>query len=253
MPTTDTLVLLHGLGRTSRSMRRLAAHAVTTRTTGGGGGGGYRHVHNIGYPTRAAGVWAHAQQVGRRLAALANARGVPLDVVAHSLGGVVLRAAVAGGWLPASALRHVVMLAPPNQGSELADVLTRRAAPLFRLAVGPSGPELCTGPRGVASRLPPVRFVTGVITGTRGALRPRWLRQFGVFPGPHDGKVSVARAVVPGMRDFLTVRRGHTFVMNAPEVIMQVFHFLEHGAFAPASEVEARCRHATAAATTVAT
>lgn len=230
---TSTIVLLHGLGRTRRSMRRLAAQAT---------GAGYLHVHNIGYPSRAAGVWSHAQQLGRRLAALANARGDPLDVITHSLGGIVLRAAVAGGWLPASSLRHVVMLAPPNGGSELADLLVRRAAPLFRFAVGPAGPELCTGPAGVTTRLPPARFVTGVIAGTRGvrSRRARWQR-WQIFPGPHDGKVSVARAAVPGMRDFLTVRRGHTFVMDAPEVRRQIFHFLEHGTFDPASGADDRC------------
>jgi pimeloyl-ACP methyl ester carboxylesterase len=208
------LVLLHGLGRTPLSMWRLARRAQRH---------GYR-VHNVGYPSRRAPIGSHAEHVGRRLAAIATAEG-PFDAVTHSLGGIVLRAAVAGGWLPAGALRRVVMIAPPNAGSELADVLAR--TPLFRLAVGPAGPELRTGADGFPSSLPPVDFAVGVIAGSR---RSRLL--FGrVFAGANDGKVSVERASVAGMRDFLVVPRGHTFLMNAPEVVSQLLHFLAHGAF----------------------
>lgn len=208
------LVLLHGLGRTPLSLWRLARRAR---------GRGFR-THNLGYPSRRAPVWALAELVGRRLAALAEAEG-RLDAVTHSLGGIVLRAAVAGGWLPASAIRRVVMLAPPSAGSELADVLAR--TPLFRLAVGPAGPELRTGAAGIPAGLPPVPFEVGVVAGSR-SWSPIFAR---AFAGPNDGKVSVARAAVPGMRDFLVVPCGHTFLMDAPAVVPQLFHFLAHGAF----------------------
>jgi triacylglycerol esterase/lipase EstA (alpha/beta hydrolase family) len=46
---------------------------------------------------------------------------VALDFVTHSLGGIVLRVAVAEGLLPPGRIRRVVMLGPPNEGSELAD------------------------------------------------------------------------------------------------------------------------------------
>ena len=63
-----------------------------------------------------------------------------------------------------------------------------------------------------------------------GAARRRTLAA-SLFGGPNDGKVSVAQARVDGMRDLLVVPRGHTFIMDAPEVIEQAFHFLERGAF----------------------
>ena len=211
--TPGTLVLLHGLGRTTRSMRRLAAEGVRR---------GYR-VRNIGYASRRAGVFAHAEQVGLALTTLAD-DGL-LDAVTHSMGGIVLRAALAGGWLAPERLGRVVMLAPPNGGSELADWLCR--TPLFRLALGPAGPELRTGARGIPCALPPVPCELGIIAG---AARRRTLAA-SLFRGPNDGKVSVACARVDGMRDLLVVPRGHTFIMNASEVIVQAFHFLEHGAF----------------------
>ena len=208
------LVLLHGLGRTWLSMWRLGRRGRRR---------GYR-THNTGYPSRRGSIREHAARVGRRLAALAATQG-PLDVVTHSLGGIVLRAAVADGWVAPEMLRRVVMLAPPNGGSELADLLAR--TPLFRALLGPAGPELRTGSAGVPAGLPPVPFALGVITGRRGGhgLLAR------VFAGPNDGKVSVARAAVAGMHDLRIVERGHTFVMDAPEVVEAVFHFLEHGRF----------------------
>ncbi|HEX5436651.1 MAG TPA: alpha/beta fold hydrolase [Gemmatimonadaceae bacterium] len=208
-----TLVLLHGLGRTARSMHRLAVE---------GSRRGYQ-VRNIGYPSRRAGVLVHAERVGLALAALPD--GKPLYAVTHSMGGIVLRAALAGGWLAPERVGRVVMLAPPNAGTEMADWLCRM--PLLRHVLGPATLELRTGPAGILAMLPPVPFELGVIAG---AMRRRSLSA-SLFDGPNDGKVSVARARVEGMRDFLVVGRGHTSIMNAPDVIDQTFHFLAHGAF----------------------
>jgi hypothetical protein len=182
-------------------------------------------VHNVGYPSRRAAIDVLAERVGVTLSALAGRAG-PHHVVTHSMGGIVLRAAVAGGWLPAAALRRVVMLAPPSAGSELADALAR--SPLFRLTVGPAGPQLRTGGEGVPGALPPVSFELGVIAGSR-ARNPLFAR---VFDGPNDGKVSVERAAVAGMRDFLALPCGHTFIMDDAAAVRQIFHFLAHGAFA---------------------
>jgi len=195
-------------------MRRLAAEGARR---------GYR-VRNLGYPSRRASVHAHAERVGIALAALPDDG--PLHAVTHSMGGIVLRAALAGGWLAPERLGRVVMLAPPNRGSELADWLCR--TPFFRLALGPAGAELRTGSGGIPDSLPPVPFELGIIAGDV----KRRMVTASLFGGPNDGKVSVARARVEGMRDFLVVPCAHTFIMNAPDVIDQTFHFLAHGAFA---------------------
>jgi Lysophospholipase len=209
-----TLVLLHGLGRTTRSMRPLAVEGARR---------GYR-VRNLGYASRRAAIFAHAERVGLALSALSDDG--PLHAVTHSMGGIVLRAALAGGWLAPERLGRVVMLAPPNGGSELADWLCR--TPFFRLVLGPAGPELRTGSGGIPSALPPVSFALGIIAG---AVKRRTVAA-SLFGGPNDGKVSVACTRLEGMRDFLVVPRGHTFIVTAPEVIGQTFHFLAHGTFA---------------------
>jgi triacylglycerol lipase len=212
------VVLLHGLGRTARSMRPVA-RAAEARGYG---------VLNLSYASRTADVAALADTVAREMQAFAPA--TRLHVVTHSLGGIVLRAACAAGLVPLDRIARVVMLAPPNQGSELPDALRRRPilGPLFRRVAGPAGAELGTSAEGLPARLPPVAFEPGVIAGER-SLNPVFSR---LLEGPNDGKVSVRRAAVAGMRDFLVVPHSHPFIMRAPSVIAQSLHFLEHGCLA---------------------
>jgi hypothetical protein len=149
----------------------------------------------------------------------------PVDVVTHSMGGIVLRAAVAAGILPAEAVRRVVMLAPPNHGSELADRL--RDFRIYRLATGPAGQQIGTNEESVPKRLPPPPFEVGIIAGRRAA-NPVFARVMG---SESDGKVTVGSAQLDGMRDLVVVDRAHTFIMWSPDVLAQTFTFLERGRF----------------------
>lgn len=207
------VVLLHGLGRTRRSMEPLA-RAARRR--------GYL-AFNHAYPSRRHGVDALAAGVRQALwPALSRLPG-PVHFVTHSLGGLLVRAALAAEPLPT--LGRVVMLCPPNGGSEVADRL--RGGLLYRWFLGPAGQELGTDPTGAPARLGPPAFETGVIAGCR-SVEPHLARY---IPGPSDGKVAVARTRLEGMRDFLVVERSHPFAMRAPEVIEAVFRFLEEGKF----------------------
>ena len=212
-----TIVLVHGLGRTPRAMRPLE-RAARAR--------GYR-VINVGYASRTGDVAGHATALATRVRdEVPSGR---LHVVTHSLGGIVLRQAVASGALPAARIARVVMLAPPSRGSEIAELLWYGPAirHVGRAVLGPSGAALATRPEALVHQLPPVPFEVGVIAGARS-----WNPVFSwLIPGPDDGKVAVARAAVPGMRAMVTVPRGHTFLMRAPDVIAYTFTFLEHGRF----------------------
>jgi pimeloyl-ACP methyl ester carboxylesterase len=208
------IVLLHGLGRTRYSLWPVAREAARR---------GYR-VHNFGYPSRRAPIEQLAETVGRRIRELAGSSIV--DVVTHSMGGIVIRAAVAFGALPAETVRRVVMLAPPNHGSEIADRLRDFGA--YRLATGPAGQQIGTDDDSVPRRLPPPPFEVGIIAGRR-STNPLFSRLLGA---EGDGKVTVESAHLEGMREMVVVDRSHTFIMWAPDVLVHTFAFLETGRFA---------------------
>ena len=52
-----------------------------------------------------------------------------------------------------------------------------------------------------------------------------------MIPGEDDGKVSVERAKLEGMNDFITLPVSHPLMMRDEEVIRQVRYYLVHGSF----------------------
>jgi triacylglycerol lipase len=215
--TTKTVVLLHGLGRTSRSMQPLA-RALERR--------GYR-VINISYPSRMAASAELAHGIGAEISRLAPEG--RLHFITHSLGGILLRVATALGVVPVERIARVVMLAPPNSGTELVNILTARPclATVYRQLAGPAGLELGVGPDSVPEHLPAVSFELGVIAGSR-SVNPVFSA---LIPRPNDGKVPVSRTSVSGMRDMLVLPYPHPFLMRASVAIDYAIRFLETGAF----------------------
>lgn len=210
----EYVVLLHGLARSARSMQKLAARLTSE---------GYA-VININYPSTRHPIAYLAEDIlGDKLPAVA-AKATTLHLVTHSMGGILVRHYLAHHRLPN--LGRVVMLSPPNQGSEVVDALCDNA--LFRWLHGPAGQELGTDPMSVPGQLGPVDFDLGVITGNR-VIEP-WFAS--MIPGVSDGKVSVESARVEGMQDFLVVPYSHTFIMQREEVVEQVVYYLRNGAFA---------------------
>ncbi|HEB89963.1 MAG TPA: alpha/beta hydrolase [Deltaproteobacteria bacterium] len=207
-----TVVLLHGLGRSARNMLILEWRLEAR---------GYR-VCNLDYDSRAASIGRAADQVWASLRACAGPEAT-IDFVTHSLGGLVLRALLERHEIPGA--HRVVMLAPPNGGSEIVDRL--RAFPLAASALGPLGSRLGTGEKDLPRTLSAPGIPFGVIAGSRwiNPAGPLWL------PGPHDGTVSVTSTRLEGMSDHLVLPHTHSFIMNAAEVADQIDAFLRRGRF----------------------
>ena len=208
------VILLHGLGRTHRSMTTLAQELETR---------GYQ-VTNQAYPSTQAPIEILTRDyLTPAVQRCQNAGCRVLHMVSHSLGGILIRQYLQTQTLPEGS--RIVMLSPPNQGSELADHL--KSYRLYDWVTGPAGQQLGTEADSVPKQLAPVGATIGVITGSES-----WNPLFSyMIPGPDDGKVAVANARLAEMTDFLVVPAGHTFIMDDDEVIAQTIHFLQYGRF----------------------
>ena len=161
----------------------------------------------------------------------ARTRGA-INFVTHSLGGILVRVYLARNEL--ADLGRVVMLGPPNQGSELVDQTS--AWPGAEAINGPAGAQLGTGPDSMPSRLGPVNFPLGVIAGTATIN----LLASAMLPDEDDGKVTVARTQVEGMRDFLVVDDSHRFMLRSHVVLENTIAFLRTGRFLASTAVHQR-------------
>jgi len=208
------VILLHGLARSKSSMSKMEDCIKQA---------GYS-VLNLGYPSRKKTI---ANLVKDHLVpAIQECRkqgASKIHFVTHSMGGILVRCYLK--WNQLEELGHVVMLSPPNAGSEVVD--TFKSFFLFKWLNGPSGQQLGTTPDALPIILGDVNFNPGIITGDRSInLILSW-----IIPGPDDGKVSVKRSKIKGMADFRVIHATHPFIMKNSEAIALTLQFLKYGSF----------------------
>jgi triacylglycerol lipase len=212
---SEGVILLHGLARTSSSMAPMEA-ALSSH--------GFV-VINVDYLSRERPIAATSEAViGTAIADQRLRDCSRVHFVTHSLGGILVRSYFSRHTNPR--LGRVVMLGPPNQGSEVVDRL--RSWWLFRRINGPAGDELGTSEEGGPASLGRVTFELGVIAGDRTI---NWINSL-MIPGPDDGKVSVERTKVDRMKEHIVVHVSHPFLMRDPAAIAAAVRFLATGSFA---------------------
>lgn len=222
------VIYLHGIGRTSRSMRPILDAMPKD---------GFVHVP-FEYPSTRVPIEQSAGFLHSLIESLSDVS--KISFVVHSMGGLVVRRYLKDHRDPR--IHRMVMLGTPNSGAELADMLKRNM--IFRTVYGPAGQELVTDPNGTIGLLPTPDFEFGIIAGGKGddrGFNP-------LLPGDDDGTVTIASTRLPGAADFLRIPKIHSFLMSDETAIAAVQCFLENGRFsmerdpAPIVRETAACR-----------
>ncbi len=208
----EIVILLHGIARTSRSMRTIEKALVRN---------GYQ-VFNIDYPSRKKTVAELSAFVFEKIKNLSLDKTKTIHFVTYSMGCLVLRELLANH--PITVKGRIVFLGPPNHGSEVADFL--KSFFLYRWFYGPAGQELTTHHANI-NPFAKLSHPFGVIAGSL-CLDPIC---YFILPKPHDGKVSVNSTKLEGMVDHITLSTSHTLMITNKKVIDYILTFLEKGKF----------------------
>ncbi len=172
----------------------------------------------FGYPTVHRSLEANAKALADFID---RVPGETVHLVAHSLGGVVIRAML-GDRIP-TRLGRVVMLGSPLRGSQIGARVSR--LPGGRRIIGRTIMDLNVS--GGFGDWPPA-VPAGSIAG-RVPFGTSWLVG-GIFEA-NDGAVAVAETRVPGLADHIVLPVTHLGLLWSRRVGDQARHFLEHGRF----------------------
>ena len=183
---------------------------------------GYK-VYLWNYPTRKKTIEGHAENLVKILNYIANQRpGVPIHFVTHSLGGVIVRAAVNHSDCPTEAkMGKAVLLAPPNRGSRLARFF-RHILPIkwvFGDRVGQQLLNYSSEDMEKVGEFPHSMNVMVVAGSKSSPISSLLLRS------PNDGKVTVDETRLKGPHDHRVLYVGHSWIMKCRYTIEMTKEF----------------------------
>lgn len=211
---SEFVILLHGLARSKSSMAKIESRLSAE---------GYS-VINLDYPSRSQTIEETANTIlPKAIESCRNAGAKRIHFVTHSMGGIIVRYYLKHHEM--QDLGRIVMLSPPNGGSEVVDKLGQTF--IFKWLNGPAGQQLGTGEDSLPRQLGDVDYDVGIITGDR-SINPIFSL---IIPGVDDGTISVKSAKVKGMKDFIVIHATHPFIMKNSHAIEHMISFLRSGSF----------------------
>ncbi|WP_232107344.1 alpha/beta fold hydrolase [Gimesia alba] len=215
------VILIHGIIRSSKSFEKLKAACSQSG----------RMVVPFDYPSTQLTIPENAKYLAQVIDSLEGVE--EIDLVVHSMGGLVVRSWLSQQTAVDSRVKRMVMLGVPNRGADMADRF--RSNLLFKVIFGPAGQQLVTEANSdFIAKLPTPPFPFGIVAGGRNALK-------GYNPlirGDNDGTVGVNSTRLPGAADYILLPVLHSFMMSDSETIVCTMRFLETGAFRETGEVQ---------------
>jgi esterase/lipase len=208
----DYVVILHGIARSNKHMDKLANYLEKA---------GFETI-NLNYPSTKYNFEELTEIINKEISVRAY-ENKPIHFVGYSMGGLMVRALIHK--YSYKNLGRVVQLAPPNQGSEVADFI-KNFWP-YKKFYGPAGQQLITDQSAVKHLFGEVNYELGIIAGNS-TIDPISSLIIGV---ENDGKVAVEKTKLEGMKDHIVVRASHTFFPANKEVQKQTLYFLQQGIF----------------------
>ena len=203
----EAIILLHGLGRTKNSMSKIENYFNEEYD-----------VYNIGYNSLKYPIETLVDKYLLETVNVLNEKGQKINFVTHSMGGILVRYLFKAHEINNPG--RVVMLAPPNKGSELAS--------RFYKIHGPACAQIMRTRNSFVNRLGEINFECGIIAGGRNYYF--FLNKY--FGGKkNDGIVSVDSTRIKGEKSFIELEKGHTMIMYSEEAIKKIEHFIKNGKF----------------------
>ncbi len=213
------VIVLHGLGEGRSAMKPLVTFLEENMTAS---------ILTFGYASPQAPLASHAHSLGRVVAGLPPTTAI--SFVGHSMGNLVVRR-----WLQdaqpdtVSRINRMVMLGPPNQGSDLARLAASNH--LLRNLASGAARELVLHWDRISRELqtPPFRY--GIIAGGKGDNEG----YSSLLEGDDDAIVRVSETQLQGSDGFLVIPVRHSRMMENTDVQKETLRFLQQGRFAKKS------------------
>lgn len=210
----ETVVILHGMWRNAEAMQPAAEFLKELKY----------NVINLTYPSTEFPIEDLAMKfLHPELIKLRAKKHSKIHFVTHSMGGILVRYYLKHKQI--SNLGNVVMISPPNKGTELTKLAEN--AKWLKLDTGPAGKQLSADKSSWVNQLGNVNFKLGVIAGN---YNTNWITSW-ILPGDDDGVVPVANTKINGMSDFLLVSEKHFRIRKSEPVLQQTAYFLQNGTF----------------------